>query len=109
MQLEIRQRSARVEILQEVVDRMRQVIVARAFQYADDPVGATGMMVKDYRGKNGELPIWKFDAALVSQINDVLKQAAIEEGRGTRKRDADPATIQNIGWFLGVIGQLGRG
>ena len=54
MKLAIRQRSARVEILQEVLDRMRQVIVARAYQYADDPVGATGMMVKDYRGKNGE-------------------------------------------------------
>ena len=51
----------------EVLDRMRQVIVARAYQYADDPVGATGMMVKDYRGKNGERAIWKFDAALVSQ------------------------------------------
>jgi hypothetical protein len=32
----------------------------RAYQYADDPVGATGMMVKDYRGKNGERAIWKF-------------------------------------------------
>ena len=32
-----------------VLDRMRQVIVARAFRYADDPVGATGMMVKDRR------------------------------------------------------------
>ena len=41
MQLAVRERSARVEILQEMVDRMRQVIVARAFQYADDPVGAT--------------------------------------------------------------------
>jgi len=38
---------------------MRQVIVASAFQYADDPVGATGLMVKDYRGKNSERPIWK--------------------------------------------------
>jgi len=33
---------------------MRQVIVARAFQYADDPAVATGMMVKDYRGKNDD-------------------------------------------------------
>ena len=30
---------------------------ARAFRYADDPVGATGMTVKDYRGKNGERAI----------------------------------------------------
>ena len=43
----------------------------------------------DYRGKNGERAIWKFDAPLVSQINDVLKQAAIEEGQWAEKRDSD--------------------
>ena len=53
MQLAICQRSARVQFLHEQLDRLRQVIAARASQYADDPVGATGMMVKDYRGKNG--------------------------------------------------------
>jgi hypothetical protein len=46
------------------------------------------MLVKDYRGKNAEQEIWKFDAALVAQICDVLKQAAIEEGQWTEKRDA---------------------
>ena len=35
------------------------MIAARAFQYPDDPVGATGMTVKDYRFKNGERAIWK--------------------------------------------------
>jgi hypothetical protein len=44
------------------------------------------MLVKDYRGKNAEQEIWKFDASLVEQINEVLKQAAIEEGQWTRKR-----------------------
>jgi len=60
VKLAVRQRSARVEILQEVLDRIRQVIVARAYQYADDPVGATGVMVKDYRGKNGDKTVWEF-------------------------------------------------
>jgi hypothetical protein len=46
----------------------------------------TGMLVKDYRGKNAEQEIWKFDAALVSAINDTLMQAAIEEGQWTEKR-----------------------
>ena len=40
--------------------------------------GATGTLVKDYRGKNAEKEVWKFDAALVAQIKDTLKQAAIE-------------------------------
>ena len=53
VQFAIRQRSARVGILQEQIDHLRQVIAVRGFQYADDPVGATGMVVKDYHGKNG--------------------------------------------------------
>jgi hypothetical protein len=48
---------------------------------------ATGMLVTDYRGKNDEQEIWKFDAALVARVNDVLKQAAIEEGQWTEKRE----------------------
>jgi hypothetical protein len=66
---------------------MRQVIAARAFEYAADPGGSSGLLVKDYRGKNAEKEIWKFDVALVSQINHVLKQAAIEEGQWNQKRD----------------------
>jgi hypothetical protein len=46
------------------------------------------MLVKDYRGNNTEQEIWKFDAALVAQICDVLNQTAIEEGQWTEKRDA---------------------
>jgi hypothetical protein len=54
--------------------------------------GATGMLVKNYRGKNAEQEIWKFDAALVSTINDTLKQAAaIEEGQWTEKRETKGA------------------
>ena len=85
--LEIRKRSARVQALQVNLDRMRALIEARATEYAEHPAGATGMLVKDYRGKNAEQEIWKFDGALVSQINDTLKQAAIEEGQWTEKRE----------------------
>src|ERR1035437_1069588 len=49
--------------------------------------GATGMLVKDYRGKNAEQVIWKFDSALEARIADNLKQAAIEEGQWTEKRE----------------------
>ena len=45
------------------------------------------MLVKDYRGKNAEQEIWRFDAALVTQINATLKQAAIEEGQWSEKRE----------------------
>jgi hypothetical protein len=66
---------------------MRRIIAARAFKYSADMAGATGLMMKDYRGKNSEKEIWKFDAALVSEMSEVLKQAAIEEGQWTEKRE----------------------
>ena len=83
---EIRKRSAFVQVLQNTLARMRNLIEAHAFEYRGHPGGATGMLVKDYRGKNAEQEIWKFDSALVAQINDVLKQAAIEEGQWSKKR-----------------------
>jgi hypothetical protein len=49
--------------------------------------GATGALMKDYRGKDANQVIWKFDSALASRIADNLKQAAIEEGQWTEKRD----------------------
>jgi hypothetical protein len=49
--------------------------------------GATGLLMKDYRGKNAEQVIWKFDAALEARIADNLKQVAIEEGQWTEKRE----------------------
>ena len=84
VKVEIRQRSARVEVLENNLNRMCSLIEARALEYADHPGGATGMLVKDYRGKNAEQEIWKLDAALLSQINATMKQAAIEEGHPER-------------------------
>jgi hypothetical protein len=55
------------------------------------PTGAAhGLLVKDYRGKDANQEIWKFDAALVTQICNALKQAAIEEGQWSAKRDQGP-------------------
>ena len=93
IQLAIRERSARVQILQDNLDRLRNVIRARAFEYAHHLGGATGMLVRDYRGKNAEREIYRFDSALVAQINDTLKQAAIEEGQWTEKRETAGTNI----------------
>jgi hypothetical protein len=93
---EIRRRSARVQVLQNTLDRMRDLIEAGAIEYADHLGGATGMLVKDNRGNNAEQEIWKFDAALEAQIKDTLKQAAIEEGQWTEKREAKGALGINV-------------
>ena len=52
--------------------------------------GATGLLVKDYRGKNAEQEIWKFDSGLEARIAEDLKQAAIEVGDWSEKRDQVP-------------------
>ena len=77
---------------------MLGLIEARALEYSDHPGGATGLLVKDYRGKNAEREIWKFDAGLMSPINHTMKQAAIEEGQWSEKRESsgDAATAAMI-------------
>jgi len=53
----------------------------------ENPAAATGLLVKDYRGKDANQVVWKFDSALESNIMEALKLAAIEEGQWTEKRD----------------------
>jgi hypothetical protein len=72
VKIEIRKRSARVQAGQNLVDRLCRLRDARAAEYADHPGGATGMLVKEYRGKNAQQEIWRFDAALVRQTNATL-------------------------------------
>lgn len=63
--------------------------------------------MKGYCGKDGERAIWKVDAPLVSQISDVLKQAAIEEGQWPERPDGDhvppalvPARLHHSGGLI---------
>ena len=87
VKVEIRKRSARVQVGQNLVDRMCRLRETRAAEYADHPGGATGMLVKEYRGKNGQQEVWKFDESLVAQTHATLKQVAIEEGQWSEKRE----------------------
>jgi hypothetical protein len=75
--------------LQANLNRMLDLIVARATEYARP--GATGMLVRDFRGKNAEQEIWKFDGALVAQINDTLKQARSP----TRAATSSPSVLDD--------------
>ena len=56
------------------------------------PNGAAGMLVKDYRGKDANHEVWKFDSALEAKLMEALKQAAIEEGQWTEKRQVQAAS-----------------
>jgi len=96
VKVEIRKRSARVQVGQNMVDRLCRLREARALEYANHPGGATGMLVKEYRGKNGQQEVWKFDASLVAQTNTTLKQVAIEEGQWSEKRSLSDSQASNV-------------
>jgi gas vesicle protein len=55
--------------------------------------GSTGLLIKDYRGKNAEREIWKFDSGLESAIRDTMKQAAIEAQQWSDKKEDSITTI----------------
>src|ERR1039457_6301412 len=99
IQREITDRNARVGLLQDLVDRIRKVIAERGADMADVPGGSTGLLVRDYKGKDADTPVYKFDAGLVEQMNATCKQLAItatfdlaERLRAARRRKAERQT-----------------
>jgi hypothetical protein len=87
IQREITNRNARVGLLQDLVERMRRVIEERGAELADVPGGSSGLLVKTYKGKDADTAVYRFDAALVEQMNATCKQVAIEIGQWTEKRN----------------------
>ena len=86
IQREITNRNARVGFLQDLVDRIRRDIEQRGADMTGVPGGSSGRLVKIYRGKGSDTPVYKFDAALVKQMRDTCRQVAIEVGQWSEKR-----------------------
>jgi len=107
IQREITNRNARVGLLQDLVDRMRRVIEERGAEMADVPGGSSGLLVKTYKGKDADSAVYRFDAALVEQMNATCKQVAIEIGHesGFRAdRDVFPGRAGS-GWAEAQINE----
>lgn len=93
--LEISSRNARVHALQDRWDLLRQVQRERAAYYTrtDDEHdsmiagGTTGLLVKDYKGKDADQPVYKVDTGWLAEIRAHEKQAAEELGQWTEKRE----------------------
>jgi hypothetical protein len=66
---------------------MRRIIEERGAEMADVPGGSSGLLVKTYKGKDADTAVYRFDAALVEQMNATCKQVAIETGQWTEKRN----------------------
>jgi gas vesicle protein len=105
----VRLKENRLAKLQGMLDRMAALVEARAKDLGkprtdDDGEeteeiagGGTGLLVRDNKGKDWR-PVYKFDAALLREFREYLKQAAIELGEWTEKRD-----LTSDGKSLGVV------
>jgi hypothetical protein len=85
--LEISNRNARVQALQDAFDRLRRIIEARANDetMAAVPGGSTGLLVCDCKGKTADVPVYRVDIALLAELRAILRQAAEELGQWVEK------------------------
>jgi hypothetical protein len=86
--VEISHRNARMQVQQDLVDGLLRVIEARAKDstLATVPGGSTGLLICEYKGKNGEVPVYRVDTALVAELRALLRQAAEEQGQVVEER-----------------------
>ena len=100
---QIAERQCRLQMYQDVVDRILALLDERAVAYRDlAPGGATGLLVRRVRmigtGNNARcIEEYRFDRAVLVELRKYLKQAAIEvgEGRGEQKPEQIPQAPQN--------------
>ncbi len=94
---EIRKREHRLDRYQDLFERMQQVVDERATDLSDVPGGKSGLLVRDYKGKNADVPVYKVDAPAFQVELNLLKQAAIEMGEFVEKREGEGSAVpQNI-------------
>jgi hypothetical protein len=55
--------------------------------FADVPGGTTGLLVKDYKGKDADQPVYKVDTRLLAELRAHEKQAAEELGQWSEKQE----------------------
>jgi len=103
----IRDKENRLNNLQRRIDKMHALIDARAAKMAETKEiegGETGLLVRDYKGKmafndDGKLEmqaVYKFDAALMRELREHEKQAAIELAQWTEKHEHKVEAVTQI-------------
>ena len=111
IQLEISSKNARVQALQDLFDRARQVIDARAKDktMAGVPGGATGLLVRDYKGKNAGAPVYRVDTALIAELRALMRQAAEELGQWVEKSENNTLSLKELAERLNAGRSSGTG
>jgi hypothetical protein len=82
----IARKDNRLSIYQDLANRMQMIIAGRS-EGMDGEGCASGLLARSYDKTGREM--FKFDAALVRELNNTLKQAAIEKGQWTEKAEVD--------------------
>jgi len=84
-------RAVRIRGLQALFDKHLELIHARGEEMADEVAGgATGLMARDYRGKDADRAVYKYDAALIRELRGLLDDIAKELGE--RRTNVDLTT-----------------
>lgn len=81
-------RLARVEQLEKLYNKHLALIIARGEEMKDEIAGGeTGLMVRDYKGKDATTPVYKYDGALVKEMRGIMDDIAREVGDRQTKVD----------------------
>jgi len=56
------------------------------------PGGNTGLLVRDYKGRNADQPVYKADTALMAELRAIMRQAAEELGQWVTKSEPSHPT-----------------
>jgi hypothetical protein len=82
-------RAARIRQLEALYDKHLELIHARGVEMFGQGTagGETGLIVRDYKGKDADRPIYKYDAALIREMRGLLDDIAREIGDRRTKID----------------------
>lgn len=87
LRVAIQERNARLKLLQDTVDRIGRLIEERGAEpdMQAVPGGSTGLLCRDYKGKDANKAVYRFDAELMRVRHEALERAAIEVGEWKQK------------------------
>ena len=74
-------RENRLAALQDRHDRLNLIVEERAADMAEAPGGKSGLLTRDYKGKNADQVVYKLDTGLLSEFREHERQVAIELGQ----------------------------
>jgi hypothetical protein len=98
------QRAVRILEKMERHESLKKIVAERGAELDGESGGAgTGMIVRDFKGKSADIPVFKLDAALLKEFRDLEREIAIELGQWTEKKEmsgpdggAIPITITDL-------------